>query len=158
MVGAEAQPCWQHKQRCWSFQQWLELASGSGSCSEPLCNRSCCFRHAVAGADIPGSLFERGCKGWTLRSLRSLLSETLEAHNVRMPGVNEPYLYIGSWRSLFAWCAHWRLAEPLVRSWHCMASLSRSRGAARCCSRGSFTQTAERWTMCAASLDTARFT
>lgn len=56
-----------------------------------------------AGADIPGSLFDPGLKGWSLRRLRSLLSDTLEAHSIRMPGVNEPYLYVGSWRSLFAW-------------------------------------------------------
>ncbi|KAL4425515.1 hypothetical protein ABPG75_009531 [Micractinium tetrahymenae] len=55
------------------------------------------------GADIPGSLFDPGLKGWSLRRLRSLLSDTLEAHGIRMPGVNEPYLYVGSWRSLFAW-------------------------------------------------------
>lgn len=42
-------------------------------------------------------------QGWTLRRLRSLLSGTLEAHGIRMPGVNEPYLYVGSWRSVFAW-------------------------------------------------------
>lgn len=56
-----------------------------------------------AGADIPGSLFDPDLKGWSLRRLRSLLSDTLEAHGIRMPGVNEPYLYVGSWRSLFAW-------------------------------------------------------
>jgi hypothetical protein len=60
--------------------------------------------HRPAGADVPGSLFEPQCKGWTLRRLRSLLSQTLEAHGVKMPGVNEPYLYVGSWRSMFAWC------------------------------------------------------
>ncbi len=42
-------------------------------------------------------------QGWTLRRLRSLLSETLEEQGIKMPGVNEPYLYIGSWRSMFAW-------------------------------------------------------
>lgn len=62
-----------------------------------------CCASRPAGADIPGSLFDPGLKGWSLRRLRSLLSDTLEAHSIRMPGVNEPYLYIGSWRSLFAW-------------------------------------------------------
>ena len=42
-------------------------------------------------------------QGWTLRRLRSLLSDTLESHGFKMPGVNEPYLYVGSWRSVFAW-------------------------------------------------------
>lgn len=42
-------------------------------------------------------------QGWTLRRLRSLLSDTLDEHGFRMPGVNEPYLYVGSWRSVFAW-------------------------------------------------------
>jgi jumonji domain-containing protein 2 len=55
------------------------------------------------GADVPGSLFDPETKGWTLRRLRSLLSDTLNEHGFRMPGVNEPYLYVGSWRSVFAW-------------------------------------------------------
>jgi hypothetical protein len=42
-------------------------------------------------------------QGWTLRRLRSLLSDTLDKHGIRMPGVNAPYLYVGSWRSVFAW-------------------------------------------------------
>ena len=52
---------------------------------------------------MPGSLFDERVRGWSLRRLRSLLSDTLDRHGFRMPGVNEPYLYCGSWRSVFAW-------------------------------------------------------
>ena len=43
-------------------------------------------------------------QGWNLRHLESLLSSTLAEHGVEIPGVNSTYLYVGSWRSTFAWC------------------------------------------------------
>ncbi len=42
-------------------------------------------------------------QGWSLRHLESLLSQTMAEHGVDIPGVNSPYLYVGSWRSTFAW-------------------------------------------------------
>ena len=42
-------------------------------------------------------------QSWSLRQLDSLLSRTMAEHGVRIPGVNSPYLYVGSWRSTFAW-------------------------------------------------------
>ena len=62
-----------------------------------------CPPFSPAGADVPGSLFDERVRGWSLRRLRSLLSDTLDRHGFKMPGVNEPYLYCGSWRSVFAW-------------------------------------------------------
>ena len=44
-------------------------------------------------------------QGWNLRHLDSLLTRTLEAKKVALPGVNTPYLYFGMWRSVFAWYA-----------------------------------------------------
>jgi jumonji domain-containing protein 2 len=57
------------------------------------------------GADVPGSLFDdrkRGV-GWNLRWLDSILSSALERSGSEIPGVTQPYLYAGSWRSFFAW-------------------------------------------------------
>lgn len=55
------------------------------------------------GADIPGSLFDDRSRGWSLRRLKSVLSETLAANGASIPGVTQPYLYVGSWRAFFAW-------------------------------------------------------
>ncbi|GAB4816897.1 hypothetical protein N2152v2_003943 [Parachlorella kessleri] len=55
------------------------------------------------GADVPGSLFDEECKAWNLGHLESVLSSTMEKHGVVIPGVNSTYLYVGSWRSTFAW-------------------------------------------------------
>ena len=55
------------------------------------------------GADVPGSLFDERITGWNLKHLNSLLSRTLEENNAAIPGVTQPYLYAGSWRSFFAW-------------------------------------------------------
>eukprot|EP00887_Chlorella_sp_A99_P000860 scaffold5.g860.t1 len=55
------------------------------------------------GADVPGSLFDERCHGWSLRRLSSMLSRTMDAAGFVLPGVNQPYLYLGSWRSCFAW-------------------------------------------------------
>lgn len=37
---------------------------------------------------------------WCLNSLESLLSDGLEQP---IPGINTPYLYVGSWKSMFGW-------------------------------------------------------
>lgn len=55
------------------------------------------------GADVPGSLFDERLRGWNLKRLNSLLSTTLESSGAAIPGVTQPYLYAGSWRSFFAW-------------------------------------------------------
>lgn len=55
------------------------------------------------GADVLGSLFDEKLKGWNLRRLDTLLSKVLEENGFSLPGVNAPYLYFGSWRSVFAW-------------------------------------------------------
>ncbi len=42
-------------------------------------------------------------QAWNLGHLESVLSSTMEKHGVVIPGVNSTYLYVGSWRSTFAW-------------------------------------------------------
>jgi hypothetical protein len=63
--------------------------------------RSLLFSPALYGADALGTLFDPACKSWNLASLDSLL--TREWGIADMPGVTAPYLYIGSYRSAFAW-------------------------------------------------------
>lgn len=62
------------------------------------------FRPPMYGADMPGSLFEDESPDkpnpWNLAHLRSLLTEKL---NRPLPGVTTSYLYVGMWKSCFAW-------------------------------------------------------
>jgi jumonji domain-containing protein 2 len=37
---------------------------------------------------------------WNLNKITSLLNFGLKN---RIPGVNEPYIYVGSWKTFFAW-------------------------------------------------------
>ncbi|GFR48996.1 hypothetical protein Agub_g11015 [Astrephomene gubernaculifera] len=65
--------------------------------------RNVTLRPPLYGADVAGSLFDEDCKGWTLRQLDTVLSRVLREAGHTLPGVSEPYLYFGMWRSLFAW-------------------------------------------------------
>lgn len=51
------------------------------------------------GADLPGSLFDKGTD-WNLSELDSVLTRGLDGGIV---GVTNPYLYVGSWKTIFAW-------------------------------------------------------
>jgi hypothetical protein len=51
------------------------------------------------GADMLGSLFDPDQPVWNVAALPGLL----RALPQRLPGVCEPYLYFGQWRSTFAW-------------------------------------------------------
>lgn len=54
------------------------------------------------GSDVKGSLFEGGEAGqWDLKQLDSCLKDGLG--NIKLEGVNTPYLYFGSFGSMFAW-------------------------------------------------------
>ena len=55
------------------------------------------------GADVAGSLFDKDVHAWNVAKLDTVLSRTLKANDVTLPGVNAPYLYFGMWRALFAW-------------------------------------------------------
>eukprot|EP00003_Mantamonas_plastica_P023435 TRINITY_DN4218_c0_g1_i2.p1 TRINITY_DN4218_c0_g1~~TRINITY_DN4218_c0_g1_i2.p1 ORF type:complete len:256 (+),score=65.52 TRINITY_DN4218_c0_g1_i2:53-769(+) len=63
------------------------------------------FSPPVYGADILGSIFELGDKQlaennpWNVNRLDSILRLLGNA----VPGVNQGYLYFGSWKALFAW-------------------------------------------------------
>ena len=55
------------------------------------------------GSDVRGSLFEDKDKAdqWDLRKLDSCLKDGMG--EVTLDGINFPYLYFGSYRTMFAW-------------------------------------------------------
>ncbi|THD19670.1 Lysine-specific demethylase 4A [Fasciola hepatica] len=54
------------------------------------------------GANVNGTL-TTSTTGWNIAQLDSMLSRVLSSENVKIPGVNTPYLYYGMWRATFAW-------------------------------------------------------
>jgi jumonji domain-containing protein 2 len=57
------------------------------------------FNSPLYGADAPGSLFDEGVP-WNLSEIDSILKKGLDQS---ITGVTSPYLYIGSWKAMFAW-------------------------------------------------------
>ncbi|WAQ92135.1 hypothetical protein PtA15_16A41 [Puccinia triticina] len=53
------------------------------------------------GADTMGSLFDERTKDWNVATLDNLLNRL--KLKKKIPGVNTPYLYFGTWRATFAW-------------------------------------------------------
>ncbi|PLW51009.1 hypothetical protein PCANC_08148 [Puccinia coronata f. sp. avenae] len=53
------------------------------------------------GADTMGSLFDERTKDWNVANLDNLLNRL--KLKKKIPGVNTPYLYFGTWRATFAW-------------------------------------------------------
>jgi JmjC domain, hydroxylase len=51
------------------------------------------------GADMPGSLFDETTTSWNVAKLENLL----DVLGQKLPGVNTAYLYLGMWKSTFAW-------------------------------------------------------
>lgn len=56
-------------------------------------------KEAMYGADLPGSLFPPDVEQWNVACLPGPLSHLQK----KIPGVNTPYLYFGSWKATFAW-------------------------------------------------------
>lgn len=52
------------------------------------------------GADVAGSLFDKNIP-WNLAELKTILNRGLEGQNI--PGVSNPYVYVGQWKSMFGW-------------------------------------------------------
>lgn len=57
------------------------------------------FKEAYYGADLSGTLFPSSLNEWNMSTLPGVLSKLRS----KIPGVNTPYLYFGSWKSTFAW-------------------------------------------------------
>ncbi|KAJ3044141.1 hypothetical protein HDV00_003245 [Rhizophlyctis rosea] len=62
--------------------------------------RNITYMSAMYGADMLGSLFEEQSQNpWNPAQLDNLLNRV----DVKVPGVNVPYLYFGMWKATFAW-------------------------------------------------------
>lgn len=57
------------------------------------------YSSAMYGADQPGSLFADSTTEWNVAHLPNVL----DVLGQKIPGVNTAYLYVGMWRSTFAW-------------------------------------------------------
>lgn len=61
--------------------------------------KSITYNSPLYGADMPGSLFDDSTKDWNVAKLENLL----DVLGQKVPGVNTAYLYLGMWKSTFAW-------------------------------------------------------
>lgn len=61
--------------------------------------RTLTYSDPLYGADMPGSLFDDSTTSWNVAKLENLL----DCLGKKLPGVNTAYLYLGMWRSTFAW-------------------------------------------------------
>ncbi|KAI9884781.1 MAG: hypothetical protein M1823_003419 [Watsoniomyces obsoletus] len=57
------------------------------------------YNSPLYGADMPGSLFDDSTTEWNVAKLENLL----DVLGQKVPGVNTAYLYLGMWKSTFAW-------------------------------------------------------
>ncbi|KAI9751474.1 MAG: hypothetical protein M4579_006046 [Chaenotheca gracillima] len=57
------------------------------------------YNSPLYGADMPGSLFDDSTTSWNVAKLENLL----DVLGQKVPGVNTAYLYLGMWKSTFAW-------------------------------------------------------
>lgn len=57
------------------------------------------YKEPMYGADMPGSLFDDKTRSWNVAKLDNLLNQL----DIKIPGVNDAYLYCGLWKSTFAW-------------------------------------------------------
>ena len=57
------------------------------------------YSSPLYGADMPGSLFDDSTTSWNVAKLENLLNVLGQ----KVPGVNTAYLYLGMWKSTFAW-------------------------------------------------------
>ncbi|KAJ3056230.1 hypothetical protein HK097_007713 [Rhizophlyctis rosea] len=85
----------------------FDLASTSDGYTDSRCAelerfywRNITYMAPMYGADFLGSLFEEKRENpWNPAHLDNLLNKV----NVKVPGVNDPYLYFGMWKATFAW-------------------------------------------------------
>ncbi|RKP34951.1 JmjC domain, hydroxylase-domain-containing protein, partial [Dimargaris cristalligena] len=94
--------------------------------------RNLSFGPPLYGADIPGTLFPPPpvFPTWNPQDLGTVLNRI----NIPMPGVNQPYLYLGMWKSTFAWHVEdmdlysinfLHFGQP--KSWYCIPPAHRAR-------------------------------
>ncbi|KAK6203441.1 JmjC domain, hydroxylase-domain-containing protein [Scheffersomyces amazonensis] len=61
--------------------------------------RTLTYAEPMYGADMLGSIFETSVKSWNVNHLPNIL----DLMDVKLPGVNDAYLYAGLWKATFAW-------------------------------------------------------
>ena len=61
--------------------------------------KSLTYAEPMYGADLMGSLFSKSIKNWNVAKLPNVL----DLMDVKLPGVNDAYLYAGLWKATFAW-------------------------------------------------------
>ena len=61
--------------------------------------RTLTYNNPLYGADMPGSLFDKSTTSWNVANLENIL----DCLGKKLPGVNTAYLYLGMWKSTFAW-------------------------------------------------------
>ncbi|KAK1152558.1 lysine-specific demethylase 4B-like isoform X1 [Acipenser oxyrinchus oxyrinchus] len=61
------------------------------------------FVSPIYGADISGSLYDKGIREWNISKLNTLLDMVEQECGIVIEGVNTPYLYFGMWKTTFAW-------------------------------------------------------
>lgn len=61
------------------------------------------YKTPLYGADVSGSIFDDDVHAWNIGCLPSILNDLVEEYDIKIPGVNTPYLYFGMWKSTFAW-------------------------------------------------------
>lgn len=57
------------------------------------------FSPPLYGADARSTLFDDDCQ-WNLGKVKNLLTDGVSGV---ISGVNNPYLYVGAWKTMFAW-------------------------------------------------------
>ncbi|KAI7820894.1 JmjC domain, hydroxylase-domain-containing protein, partial [Kickxella alabastrina] len=82
-------------------QQSAEPAYAENEELERMYWKNLLFQPPMYGADVLGTLFPpvEDFPTWNIRRLPGLLRRI----DQRMPGVNDPYLYLGMWKATFAW-------------------------------------------------------
>lgn len=61
--------------------------------------RTLTYAEPMYGADMLGSLFPDSVTSWNVSSLPNIL----DLMDIKLPGVNDAYLYAGLWKASFAW-------------------------------------------------------
>ncbi|XP_021235902.1 lysine-specific demethylase 4C isoform X2 [Numida meleagris] len=61
------------------------------------------FVAPIYGADINGSIYDKGIEEWNIAHLNTILDVVGEDCGISIEGVNTPYLYFGMWKTTFAW-------------------------------------------------------
>jgi len=57
----------------------------------------------IYGADLEGSLYDEDCEEFNITKLNTCLDMVCREYDIKIQGVNTPYLYFGMYKATFAW-------------------------------------------------------